>query len=148
MLHTATPSVIGFVQSLYNTSEGDGFVEVCVSVLTPSDRTLLSLDYQANLTLSLESVTAQGSPLSSNPLSIHWSSTAVGMDFEGLTQDFTLTRDAPDQCFNVTINEDDILEVLEYFRATLMAVGPLPQEASLGTTEARINIFDNESEPS
>ena len=49
------------MQDLYNTTEGDGFVEICVSVITPEDRDLLSVDYQANLTFSLEAVTADGS---------------------------------------------------------------------------------------
>ena len=44
------------------------------------------------------------------------------------------------------IEDDDILEVQEYFRATLVARGPLPQEAFLGITEARIDIFDNDGE--
>ena len=70
----------------------------------------------------------------------------MDVDFGSLTQEFTLTRDAPDQCFNVTIIDDDILEIVEYFRATITAVGNLPQNASLGTTEARVNIIDDESE--
>ena len=67
-------------------------------------------------------------------------------DFGALVEDFTITRDAPELCFDVMIEDDDILEVQEYFRATLVARGPLPQEASLGITEARIDIFDNDGE--
>ena len=68
------------------------------------------------------------------------------MDFGSFTQEFTLTRNAPEQCFNVTIVDDSILEIQEYFRASITAVGELPQEAALGITEARVNIIDNESE--
>ena len=68
------------------------------------------------------------------------------VDFGSFTQEFTLTRNAPEQCFNVTIVDDSILEIQEYFRASITAVGELPQEASLGITEARVNIIDNESE--
>ena len=58
----ANPSIVGFVQDQYNTTEGDQFVAICVSVIEPLDRSLLSLDYQVNLTISLESVTAVGKP--------------------------------------------------------------------------------------
>ena len=68
------------------------------------------------------------------------------LDFGSLTLEFTLTRDAPERCFNVTIVDDGILEILEYFRASITAVGELPQNASLNITEARVNIIDNESE--
>ena len=43
---------------MYSVSEEDGYVEICVSVIEPVDRTLLALDYQANLTITLESRTA------------------------------------------------------------------------------------------
>ena len=68
------------------------------------------------------------------------------VDFGSFTQEFTLTRNAPEQCFNVTIVDDSILEIQEYFRASITAVGELPQNATLNITEARVNIIDNESE--
>ena len=70
----------------------------------------------------------------------------MGDDFDPLTQDFTLTRDMPEQCFNATIIDDEILEIQENFAAILEARGPLPQEASLGIIEAVVDIFDNERE--
>lgn len=70
----------------------------------------------------------------------------VGEDFEDLSVNFALTSTNPRQCFNVTIIDDDILELLEYFRASLTEMGSLPQNASLSLTMARVDIFDNDSE--
>ena len=70
----------------------------------------------------------------------------VDQDFVDLSVSFSLTSTNPRQCFNVTINDDDVLEVTEYFRASLAEVGALPQNASLSLTTARVNIMDNDSE--
>ena len=70
----------------------------------------------------------------------------VGEDFEDLLVDFSLSTANPRQCFNVTIIDDDILEVSEYFRVSLVEVGALPQNASLSLTMARVNITDNDGE--
>ena len=60
--------------------------------------------------------------------------------------DFSLTAADSEQCFDVDIALDGVLELEEYFRARLAAMGSLPQEASLGLTEARVNIFDGDGE--
>lgn len=65
-------------------------------------------------------------------------------DYEDLMQPFSLSPTNDRRCFNVTIVDDDVLEVSEYFRATLVAVGDLPQNASLNITQARVDIGDNE----
>lgn len=65
-------------------------------------------------------------------------------DYEDLIEEFSLSPTNDRQCFNVTIMDDDILEVSEFFRATLVAVGDLPQNASLNITQARVDIDDNE----
>lgn len=69
---------------------------------------------------------------------------SVGEDYEDRTESFSLSPTNSRQCFNVTIVDDDILEASEYFRATLVAVGDLPQNASLNITQARVDIDDNE----
>ena len=68
-------------------------------------------------------------------------------DFTDLTADFSLTPDVPQQCFNVSITDDDILELIEFFRASLTVVGVLPQEALFDISAARVEINDNECEP-
>ena len=60
-LCSVTPSQIGLEQNLYDVMEGDGLVEICVAILSPGNLSLLREPYQANLTLFLQSVTAQGS---------------------------------------------------------------------------------------
>lgn len=68
-----------------------------------------------------------------------------GEDYDDLTENFSLTPTNSSQCFNITIIDDSILELTEYFRVTLEAVGDLPQNASLNCTQARVDIADNES---
>lgn len=60
--HSATPSIIQIERELYQTSEDLGFVEICVAIVEPTDLSLLRSSYLANLSLSLEAVTAQGTP--------------------------------------------------------------------------------------
>ena len=47
-------------------------------------------------------------------------------------------------CFSVSITNDAVFELTEYFRASLDLVGSLPAGASLGITNARVRIIDNE----
>lgn len=58
--HAATPSTIGLEQDLYDVTEGEGFVEICAAILAPANFSLLTEPYQANLSLSVQSVTALG----------------------------------------------------------------------------------------
>lgn len=69
-----------------------------------------------------------------------------GQDFDGFLADFSLTIANPEECFTVNITDDVILEITEVFSATIVPVGPLPQEATPGVVEAFVNIFDNDSE--
>ena len=57
---------------------------------------------------------------------------------------FSLTPSNAFECFNVLINDDTIFELMEYFNASLDLNGLLPAGASLGITEARVRIDDNE----
>ena len=55
---------------------------------------------------------------------------------------------SPRQCFNVSIIDDEVLELGEHFNAFLNPNGELPAEVTLGITEARVQIDDNERKTS
>ena len=55
---------------------------------------------------------------------------------------------SPRQCFNVSIIDDEVLEIEEFFNAFLIPIGDLPAEVTLGITEARVQIDDNERKTS
>lgn len=60
-IHTEfVPAVVGFERSLYNVTEGDGEVEVCVVILMPADPTTLNTGYNARLNFSTADDTAIG----------------------------------------------------------------------------------------
>ena len=69
---------------------------------------------------------------------------AGGEDYSDITMMFSLTPNNGRECFNVSITNDNIFELNEYFNASLDAVGSLPPGASLGITEARVRIIDDE----
>lgn len=53
-------SVIGIEEPEYMRSEGDGFVEICVSIQEPADPTILDSSYSATLNISTVSASAIG----------------------------------------------------------------------------------------
>lgn len=53
-------SVIGIEEPEYMRTEGDGFVEICVSIQEPADPTILDSSYSATLNLSTVSASARG----------------------------------------------------------------------------------------
>ena len=155
----ASEVVIGLEQELYETSEDETFVQICAALLTPgtlmrlseSDQMTLQPDFQADLSFSLSEISALGEKTISHTLTpsishtpLHFSS-IVGEDFTDVAQSFLLTPSVPFECFDVPINDDDVFELSEYFNASLNLEGPLPVGASLGITEARVRIDDNES---
>ena len=67
-----------------------------------------------------------------------------GEDYTDIAMAFSLTPNAERECFDVPINDDPVLELTEYFNASLDSNGPLPPAASLTITEARVRINDND----
>ena len=65
-------------------------------------------------------------------------------DYASLTESFTLTPSDSRMCFNVSIVDDETLEVTEYFSATLEPFGMLPPAAELDITSTNVQIADNE----
>lgn len=59
---------------------------------------------------------------------------------------FSLTPNNGRACFNVSINDDGIFELMEYFNASLDldVNATLPDGAAFGITRARVQIADNE----
>ena len=71
---------------------------------------------------------------------------AVNEDFANTSVILRLTPSEPRQCSNISIIDDDVLEVVEYFSASINVVGDLPPATSLNITQATVQIFlDNES---
>lgn len=68
----------------------------------------------------------------------------VGDDYFDVFETFTLTPSVTRQCFNVSINDDNIFELTEYFNASLDFNEPLPTGASPGITNAQVRLLDNE----
>ena len=64
-------------------------------------------------------------------------------DFFSVLEEFTLTPDNPRACFNVTVEDDDILETDEYFNTTLVGIN-LPPAAVFNITSATVLLEDNE----
>ena len=69
-----------------------------------------------------------------------------GVDFSDFAQSFSLTPLEARRCFNISITDDSVLEVTEYFIASLVQNGELPPGTSLNITSANVQIADNESE--
>ena len=69
---------------------------------------------------------------------------SVDLDYTDLFMSFSLSPSTPFMCFSVSITNDAVFELTEYFRASLDLVGSLPAGASLGITDARVRIIDNE----
>lgn len=59
---------------------------------------------------------------------------------------FSLTQNNGRACFNVSITDDGIFELTEYFNVSLAldVNATLPDGATFGTTRARVQIADNE----
>lgn len=70
--------------------------------------------------------------------------TTAPYDYASLTESFTLTPSESRMCFNVSIEDDDTLEVIEYFSANLEPLGMLPPAAELDITSTDVQITDNE----
>lgn len=65
-------------------------------------------------------------------------------DFSSVSEELVLTPDDPRVCFNITVDDDEILEIDEYFNTTL--VGDLPPAAVFNITSATVLLEDNECE--
>ena len=58
----------------------------------------------------------------------------------------SLTPSSPRRCYNISILDDSILESAEDFLGQLVLLDPVPPQTTLGTSEARVTITDDESE--
>lgn len=68
----------------------------------------------------------------------------ASLDYQSESGSFVLTPSDPRACLNVTILDDDILELDEDFSATL--TGMLPPGAAFDLTSTEVLIEDNECE--
>lgn len=66
-------------------------------------------------------------------------------DFDTFFEAYLLTPSDPRACFNITIQDDDVLEPAEYLSVTLDVV-ELPPAATLNTNVANVRIEDNDRE--
>lgn len=68
----------------------------------------------------------------------------VSEDFPSFLDSVSLSPTNPRQCVNISITDDAILEVDEYFAVNLTSVGMLPPRTTLDPAGARVRINDND----
>jgi hypothetical protein len=119
-------AVVGLERTLYQVSEGVGYVLVCAVVFSPDENTDCPIGFAFDVELS----TTDG--------------TAVQiMDYDSLDMTLQFAECERMSCVNITINEDETLENIESFNVTLERNG-LDSNITLNPTRAEIEIRDDD----
>ena len=139
--------MIGFELESYNVTEGDPSVQLCASILQPTDLSLLDPSFQVFVLFSVEDETAickyTHAP-GCNKKIITSCSPSAPDDFENIATTLEFTFSATRRCVGVGIEDDNLLEDSEEFTARLSPDGPLPPGLRLMPDAALVSIFDND----
>lgn len=127
---------------MYNIHEAVGFQAVCVSLSGDLDDTNVTITVMS----STDGATAQGKwqtslDCTTKVCKIFFLVEGFGLDFNPISEVLLFT-DEGEQCINVTVNNDGILEDEESFFLVLNTSDP---RAFMFSQWALINILDNDS---
>ena len=140
-LHT-TEAVVGLEEISYNVSESDGAVELCAVVFMPADDCPVAFEFE--VMLSADNLTA-GTVFCNSVTSFTISlSIESPMDYVDFHTTLTFAPCQRRSCVNVSIVDDDVLELTESFSITLERTPGLDDRIELGPVDGEVQINDSD----
>ena len=140
---------MGLEKTFYQVSESEGVVEVCATVSRPNGNLTCPISFQFDVSLSTGDNSAGIRYCSAVCLHDDCSttfSTVAPMDYIDVSTILMFGACARRHCVNVSIVDDDVLEMTESFTVTLERISGLDSRITLDPVDGVIEITDDDGE--
>ena len=141
-------AIVGLEKMFHQVSEGEGVVEVCVIVSRPNRNLICPISFPFDVSLSTEDGSAGIRHCSAVCLHDYNTtfSTVAPIDYLGLSTILMFVTCGTQQCVNVVIVDDDVLENVESFDVTLERTPGLDSRITLDPVDTVVEITDDDGE--